>query len=173
MKYIIIGIVAIVLSACRKVGCKDINSVTYNEKAKVDDELCTYAYLSAVEIVNIPDFPDYDTLNEGWDRRNINFPGDERPDLQVVISDNFGSVVYASKTFTNNNTYPLFIEINSINTSFIEMNTDYTFYLLDIDNNQNELITKLEFDYIDNVTNDKITIDKGGVKINIFFELRS
>src|SRR4030042_5938310 len=44
--------------SCRKEGCMDINSASYDPGAKVNDGMCTYRYLRTITVVSMDEWQD-------------------------------------------------------------------------------------------------------------------
>jgi len=44
-----------VLISCRKEGCMDVNSASYDHDAKVNDGICSYRYLNSVSVTKLPE----------------------------------------------------------------------------------------------------------------------
>lgn len=48
-------VLLLLLSACQKEGCMDINSASYDPAASVNDGICAYRYLKSVSVNKLPD----------------------------------------------------------------------------------------------------------------------
>lgn len=178
---VLVFLVGLILSSCRKVGCKDVNSLNYDSEASKSEDLCLYAYMTSIQINQLPAFPVGDIFENGWDKRELDitkFPNQEFPDIQIRITRSnttgpfFSVNTYTSKVFTDNQSYPLSVSLQPAQDEFIELDAFYTITIVDIDNDGTDGIVSDIFKFSDAIDN-KLIIKKGSdTDVIINFEVK-
>lgn len=133
----IIGFSILILS-CRKEGCMDINSASYDPDAKVNDGICSYRYLKTISINKLPDIYQLGMFDM------------DDPDLERRFPDFLFRMV---KTYDNpeENYFDLITDVKfdiyspivwevSITNEYLLTNSEYHYELVDVDHEGDEII---------------------------------
>ena len=126
----------LILASCRKEGCMDINSASYDPQAKVNDGICAYRYLKSISISKIPGIVRLSALDQGD-------PGGVYPDLQFRLTkaypDRVPGYYDLETTVLYNVTSPVEWEVTTTR-EYLLSNMHYYYELVDIDRDGEEII---------------------------------
>ena len=84
----IVGL-AILATSCFKKGCRDIDAINYNKKAKRNDGSCEYYSKMKLSGITVLNFSSVNTNGLPWD------PADD-PDCYIRIRDNANNIMHQS-----------------------------------------------------------------------------
>jgi hypothetical protein len=131
----IIGFCILLLS-CRKEGCMDINSASYDPDAKVNDGICSYRYLKTISITRLPDI--YQLAM--YDQETFGGP---YPDMQFRMTKKYNNPVkdyFDLITDIEYDVFSPFVWEVSITNEYLLTNSEYQYELVDIDRDREEII---------------------------------
>lgn len=118
----------LLLSACNKKGCTDINGYNYNEKSVKDDGSCKYYQAVIVKSATVNDVPSTNN-GDNWD-----LDDNSAADIYVAIQKADGSYLEAGSLFYENaavsEANPIIFDVNKLVTQFDET---LTLLVLDYD----------------------------------------
>ncbi|MEO9532785.1 MAG: hypothetical protein ABJG68_17325 [Crocinitomicaceae bacterium] len=90
---------SVLASSCFKKGCRDIDAINYNEKAKRNDHSCEYYTKVKVSSVTVSTFSSVNTSGLNWDTA-------DDPDCFIRIKDFSNNIMHQSN-FIENQSGPL------------------------------------------------------------------
>lgn len=165
MKKVFLGIILLSFLSCKKEGCKELNSLNFDDDATVNDGLCLYAYISSIQINQLPK----KEANSEWDDFNVDltqYPDDQLPDIQIRLAKSSESPFYYSPIYYNNKFYPVSSSLPITGSNYIELESLYTIEIIDKDNDGVETIYKSDFSY-SQMKENRITLLSENVSITI------
>ena len=151
--------------SCRKEGCMDINSASYDPGAKVNDGMCTYRYLRTITVISMDEWQDAYTP---WD------PGDSGPDLQFIIVKDYDQEVpypdLVTETKYDVEHFPVTWDIPiSGNEEYLQTEMYYFFRLVDVDREEEVIIHEGTFYPQEDYADGRITLTNPA--LNVVIEL--
>ena len=150
--------------SCRKEGCMDINSASYDPGAKVNDGMCTYCYLRTITVKSMDSRQDAYTPWDGDDGTG--------PDLQFSIVKDYGQEVLYPDLVTeikyDVEHFPVTWDIPiSGNEEYLQTEMTYSFKLVEVDREGEVLIYEGTFCPREDYADGKITLTKSVLNVAI------
>ena len=150
--------------SCRKEGCMDINSASYDPSAKVNDGMCTYRYLRTITVRSM----------DQWQAAYTPWDGDDNtgPDLQFSIVKDYDQDVPYPDMITNIKYdvehYPVTWDIPITgNSEYLQTEMTYHFKFAEVDREGAVIIYEGTFCPRDDYAYGKITLKKPSSEVVI------
>ena len=151
----LILISSLLIASCKKEGCKDQSSATFDKDVNLDNSNCKYYYFDRLTV----DITDYSAIEvDTEDSEDLALP-----DLQVELRVYNNDQLYLSPVFKDNQDYPLDLEIPIKKEEIAIPGAIYEFIVSDVDYLGKQQILLQEI-FIYN-GEEIITLEEGIIKI--------
>ena len=154
----------LVALSCRKEGCMDINSASYDSSAKVNDGMCTYRYLRTVTVRSMDEWQDTYTPWDGEDASgpDLQFSIVKQYEQEVPYPDLLKEIKYDVEHF------PVTWDIPILGSNeYLQTEMTYSFKLVEVDREGEVTISQGNFCPRDDYADGKIKLTQSAWNVVI------